>query len=71
MASANKKAELRMKVNDIFDSATPDATVNYKGQHFEMNQHADSRYFSMSFTYKFGGFKSKERKEVDTSRFGY
>ena len=36
-----------------------------------MNQHADSRYFSMSFTYKFGGFKSKERKEVDTSRFGY
>lgn len=69
--SANKKAELRLKVNDIFDSATPDATVNYKGQHFEMNQHADSRYFSMSFTYKFGGFKSKERKEVDTSRFGY
>ena len=68
---ANKKAELRLKVNDIFDSATPDATVNYKGQHFEMNQHADSRYFSMSFTYKFGGFKSKEHKEVDTSRFGY
>lgn len=69
--SANKKAELRLKVNDVFDSAIPDATVNYKGQHFEMNQHADSRYFSMSFTYKFGGFKSKEHKEVDTSRFGY
>lgn len=68
---ADKKAELRLKATDIFDSAIPDATVNYKGQHFEMNQHADSRYFSVSFTYKFGGYKSKEHKEIDTSRFGY
>ena len=36
-----------------------------------MIQHADNRYVSLSFTYKFGGFKPKEHKEVDTSRFGY
>ncbi len=30
----------------------------------------DSRRISLSFTYKFGGFKSKERKEIDSSRFG-
>ena len=69
--SANKKAELRLTGNDLFNSATPDARVNDRGQRFEINQHADSRSFSLSFTYKFGGYKAKEHKDVDTSRFGY
>jgi hypothetical protein len=31
----------------------------------------DLRAISLSFTYKFGGeIEKKERKEVDTSRFG-
>ncbi|WP_278366140.1 outer membrane beta-barrel family protein [Phocaeicola barnesiae] len=69
--SANQKAELRLTGNDLFNSATPDARVNDRGQRFEINQHADSRSFSLSFTYKFGGYKAKEHKDVDTSRFGY
>ena len=68
---ANRNAELRLTGNDLFNTATPNAYVNDRGQHFEIKQHADSRYVSMSFTYRFGGFKSKERKKVDTSRFGY
>ena len=68
---ADKNAELRFTANDIFNSAAPDATINYKGQNFKTLQHADSRYLSVSFTYKFGGFKSKEHKKVDVSRFGY
>ena len=68
---ANQNAELRLTGNDLFNSSTPNAKVNDKGQCFEMIQHADNRYVSLSFTYKFGGFKPKEHKEVDTSRFGY
>lgn len=68
---ANKDAEFRLTGNDLFNTATPNATVNDRGQRFEIIQHADSRYVSLSFTYRFGGFKSKERKKVDTSRFGY
>lgn len=69
--SADQKAELRLTGNDLFNSASPDARVNDRGQRFEIRQHPDSRYLSLSFTYKFGGFKSKEHKDVDTSRFGY
>ena len=68
---ANRNAEFRLTGNDLFNTATPNATVNDRGQRFEIIQHADSRYVSLSFTYRFGGFKSKERKKVDTSRFGY
>ena len=69
--SADKKAELRLTGNDLFSSAIPNARVNDRGQRFEINQHADSRFLSLSFTYKFGGYKAKEHKDVDTSRFGY
>ena len=69
--SADRKAELRLTGNDLFNSATPNARVNDRGQRFEINQHADSRFLSLSFTYKFGGYKDKEHKKVDTSRFGY
>lgn len=69
--SADQKAELRLTGNDLFNSATPNARVNDRGQRFEINQHADSRFLSLSFTYKFGGYKAKEHKDVDTSRFGY
>lgn len=68
---ADQKAELRLTGNDLFNSATPNACVNDRGQRFEINQHADSRFLSLSFTYKFGGYKAKEHKDVDTSRFGY
>lgn len=68
---ANKNAELRILGNDLLNTATPDATVNDKGQRFSIIQHSDSRYASLSFTYRFGGFRSKEHKKIDTSRFGY
>lgn len=68
---ANKKAELRLKANDLFDSFNPDTRINYKGQNLVMNQRRDSRNVSLSFVYKFGGYKAKEHKQVDTSRFGF
>ncbi|NDW08444.1 outer membrane beta-barrel family protein [Dysgonomonas sp. 520] len=67
----NDKAELFLKANDIFNSWTPkDLNLNYKTQNLQMRMVPDSRRISISFTYKFGGFKEKKHKEVDSSRFG-
>lgn len=68
---ANDKAILSFKVNDMFNSWTPkDLNLNYKTQNLKMRMIPDSRRISVSFTYKFGGYKEKEHKEIDSSRFG-
>lgn len=68
---ANDKAELSLKANDMFNSWNPkDLKLNYKTQNLQMHMITDSRRLSISFIYKFGGFKKKEYKEVDSSRFG-
>lgn len=64
-------AEFNLKVNDMFNSWYPDKLmVNYKTQDLTMRMIPDARRISLSFTYKFGGFKDVKRKEIDTSRFG-
>ncbi len=67
----NDKAELSLKATDMFNSWYPkDLDLNYKTQNLQMRMVPDSRRVSVSFIYKFGGFKKKEYKEVDSSRFG-
>lgn len=67
---ANKKAELRLKGTDVFNSFGVDVRSRAQGQYLNMDMMRDGRNISVSFTYKFGGYKEKERKKVDTSRFG-
>ena len=68
---ANKKAELRLKASDMFNSWSDYSIKNrYGNQDVLMNVLPYSREVSLSFTYKFGNYNSKERKDVDTSRFG-
>lgn len=64
------KAELRLKGSNIFDTWTPDMRLKYGTQNIKMNVYPDSRAITLSFSYKFGGYKNKEQKAVDTSRFG-
>ena len=71
MIFANQHAELRINGSDLFNSSIPNAKVNYKGQNLKMNQKPDERAVMFSFTYKFGGYKAKQHKAVDTSRFGH
>ncbi|WP_270415516.1 outer membrane beta-barrel family protein [Bacteroides ovatus] len=67
----HNKAELSLKVNDMFNSWAPkELNLRYQTQNLRMEEIADSRRISLSFTYRFGDFKSKARKEVDRSRFG-
>lgn len=66
----NGRARLILKADDIFNTRTPMASINFKGQKSTLNAFRDTRTVSLSFVYRFGGYKEKERKEVDTSRFG-
>lgn len=66
---ADKKAELRARIDDIFDSAIPEMRVRRSGQNLDMKVITDRPVFTLSFSYKFGGYTGKERKEVDNSRF--
>lgn len=68
---ANDKAELKIQGNDLFNTFVPDGKIDYKGQKLNMDILNINRNLSISFTYKFNGYKEKKHKEVDTSRFGY
>ena len=68
---ANRKAELKLSGNDLFNSSMPDVYTDYRGQKLRMRMLETTRNFTLSFTYRFGGYQKKQHKEVDTSRFGY
>ncbi|MDO5665907.1 MAG: TonB-dependent receptor [Bacteroidia bacterium] len=65
-----QRARIILKADDIFNTRTPIASVDYKGQKSSLNAFRDTRTISVSFVYRFGGYKDIRRKEVDTSRFG-
>lgn len=68
---ANQRAELKLQGNDLFNSSTPDGSIDYKGQKLDMKLDNMTRSLVVTFTYKFNGYKKAQYKEVDTSRFGH
>lgn len=68
---AKEKMSLSVYCNDIFNTSSPKLTVDYKGQNLVMDNSFYSRLVYVKFIYKFGGFKDKKAKEIDTSRFGH
>lgn len=68
---ANDKAELKIQGNDLFNTCVPDGKIDYKGQKLNMDMQNINRNLSITFTYRFNGYKEKKHKEVDRSRFGY
>lgn len=67
----NDKCNITARLNDIFNTGLPETKVNYANQKFDMNTTYYLRSFTLSFSYRFGGYKEKEHKDVDTSRFGH
>lgn len=68
---AGGNAEIKIAANDIFNSASVEYwDLKFATQDIRMHLHPNSRNFGASFTYKFGNYKHKENKSVDTSRFG-
>lgn len=68
---ANNKFSISTRCNDIFNTGMPATKVRFKGQNLDMNSGFYSRTFTIHFSYRFGGYKKKEIKGIDTSRFGH
>ncbi|MEG0518696.1 MAG: outer membrane beta-barrel protein [Bacteroidales bacterium] len=66
----NNQATLTLSANDLFKSSLPSKIeVNTSGQYSKMVKVNDARYVKLSFSYKFGGYKKLNYKDVDRSRF--
>ena len=61
---------LNLSLNDIFKSRYGVYYCNKLGQNYEMNSNFYSRFFRLEIAYKFKGYKQRQQKQVDTSRFG-
>jgi len=68
---AKDKASLTLTAYDIFESGYPRTiAINEGNQWSRMEKLNDIHYVRLAFVYKFGGYKAKEHKAVDTSRLG-
>ncbi|MCE2615437.1 MAG: outer membrane beta-barrel protein [Phocaeicola sp.] len=65
---ANKRATIKAYANNVFESNAIYPVIHWKNQNYRMH-YSDFREVGISFTYNFGGYKEKEHKAVDTSRF--
>lgn len=68
---AKERISLTARCNDLFNTGMPGTKVRFEGQYLDMNSAAYSRTFTLHFSVRFGGYKKKEIKKVDTSRFGH
>lgn len=67
---AEDKAMIQIKGNDLFNGSNHLKTkVRNGNQILDMDIANYMRNFTVSFSYKFGGYKKKEVKDVDISRF--
>ena len=66
---AGGKATLSARCSDIFNTSMPECNLRYGGQDVRMENSFYLRTFTLNFNFRFGGYKKKEIKEVDTSRF--
>jgi hypothetical protein len=67
---AKDHAILGLQCNDMFESFYPKIKVRFDNQYQDINENFYNRCLTLSFTYKFKGYKDKQVKQIDTSRFG-
>ncbi|MDR0892452.1 MAG: outer membrane beta-barrel family protein [Mediterranea sp.] len=65
---ARGNAIVNLYANDIFKTGGISPRIRFKTQ-YVTNHYATFRQIGVSFTYKFGGYKERQREEVDRSRF--
>lgn len=66
---AKGKAQLTLKCDDLFNTSAISPRIRFGQQNVTNHYLQTTREFGISFSHKFGGYKEKQRKEVDTSRF--
>lgn len=67
---AKDRAILGLQCNDMFESFYPKIKVRFDNQYQNISENFYNRCLTLSFTYKFKGYKDKQVKQIDTSRFG-
>lgn len=68
---AGDKGTILLKCDNIFRSNIPKKIeINQDNQYSRLTKIDDTRCLTVSFIWKFGGYKSKNYDKVDTSRFG-
>ncbi len=68
---ANNKGTFTLKYENIFRSHYPSyMRIDVRNQYSNMSLYDDSSYLGIAFSWKFGGYKEKSYKAVDSSRFG-
>ena len=60
---------LNLKCNDLFNTWNPTLKIDNAGQDYRMIADNVTRNLTLSFVWRFNGFKPKS-SAVDTSRFG-
>ncbi len=59
---ANKKANLKLSVSDIFNTRRNDVTSNYQSNNLDIHQQRESRITRLTLTWNFGNNKIKARQ---------
>ena len=59
---ANKKANLKFSVSDIFNTRTNNVSSHYQSTNLDVYQKRESRIARLTFTYNFGNNKIKARQ---------
>lgn len=65
------RATLSILCDDLLETGFPVTSVRFKGQDLDMNNAFYNRSLTVRLVYRFGGYKAKEARTVDTSRFGH
>lgn len=67
---AKEQATITLAGEDIFNATLPNKIeINTQGQYSRMYKVGETRCLKLTFSYRFGGYKKKEYKEVDRSRY--
>lgn len=65
-----ERMSLSLRCEDLFDTGSNDLRLRLNGQYVNLCHNARyNRATTLRLTYRFGGYKERRHKEVDTSRF--
>ena len=67
--SDNQRMTLTLKGRDLLDTDYIDPKIRFEGQNVSNHFIPTNRGVELSFSYRFGNYKEKQREDVDTSRF--
>lgn len=66
----DKRLTVGISLSDILEKANPTMYVRQGNQYYNRNSNFYNRFLQVAITYQFRGYKQREEKDINTSRFG-